>query len=113
MLNKMLSRYDSVVKEAKRLSVLEEKAWRESLEKNKEKLLLTIRESAAGSHTNTLLKTVFGPKPLFYADYTASGKSLSFIEDYIQNSVLPLYANTHSMLSATGKQTMFFREEAR
>ncbi len=48
-----------------------------------------------------------------YADYTASGRSLSFIEDYIREAVLPLYANTHTESSGTGLQTTRFREEAR
>ena len=37
----------------------------------------------------------------------------SFIEDYIRDAVLPLYANTHTESSGTGLQTTRFREEAR
>jgi selenocysteine lyase/cysteine desulfurase len=55
----------------------------------------------------------FGPRPVVYADYTASGRSLSFIEDYIRDVVLPLYANTHTESSGTGLQTSRSREEAR
>jgi selenocysteine lyase/cysteine desulfurase len=55
----------------------------------------------------------FGPRRVTYADYTASGQSLSFIEDYIRDAVLPLYANTHTESSGTGLQTTRFREEAR
>ncbi|HKF84155.1 MAG TPA: aminotransferase class V-fold PLP-dependent enzyme [Candidatus Limnocylindrales bacterium] len=55
----------------------------------------------------------FGVRRVTYADYTASGRSLSFLEDYIRDAVLPLYANTHTESSGTGLQTTRFREEAR
>ncbi|HEX5827793.1 MAG TPA: hypothetical protein VFY23_09755, partial [Candidatus Limnocylindrales bacterium] len=38
----------------------------------------------------------YGVRRVTYADYTASGRSLSFLEDYIREAVLPLYANTHT-----------------
>ncbi|MCA9738210.1 MAG: aminotransferase class V-fold PLP-dependent enzyme [Gemmatimonadota bacterium] len=55
----------------------------------------------------------FGPRRVTYADYTASGRSLSFVEDLIRDAVLPLYANTHTESSGTGLQTTRFREDAR
>ena len=55
----------------------------------------------------------FGARRVTYADYTASGRSLSFIEDYIRDAVMPLYANTHTESSGTGLQTTRFREDAR
>ena len=48
-----------------------------------------------------------------YADYTASGRSIDFIEDFIRDAVLPLYANTHTESSGTGLQTSRLREDAR
>lgn len=70
-----------------------------------------IRRSVIGR--DQMVDGVFGPRPVVYADYTASGRSLSFIEDYIRESVLPLYANTHTESSGTGLQTTRFREDAR
>jgi selenocysteine lyase/cysteine desulfurase len=55
----------------------------------------------------------FGLRRLTYADYTASGRSLGFIEEYIRDQVMPRYANTHTESSGTGRQTTRFREDAR
>ncbi len=55
----------------------------------------------------------FGMRRVTYADYTASGRNLAFIEDYIREQVMPLYANTHTESSGTGRQTSRFREDAR
>jgi len=70
-----------------------------------------IRNSVIGDKHG--IQTPFGQKPLVYADYTASGRSLSFIEDFIRDQVLPFYANTHTETSFTGAQTTAFREQAR
>jgi len=75
------------------------------------KLIEQIRQSVIGE--GRLFPTPFGLKPLIYADYTASGRSLDFIEDYIRENIMPFYANTHSEASATGRQTTAFREQAR
>ena len=70
-----------------------------------------VRESVIGA--DTAVVTPFGLRRVTYADYTASGRSLGFVEDFIRDSVLPLYANTHTETSGTGLQTTRFREEAR
>ncbi|WP_261841342.1 aminotransferase class V-fold PLP-dependent enzyme [Aliamphritea ceti] len=74
-------------------------------------LIQRIRDAVIGS--DQTITTPFGDKPLVYADYTASGRSLNFIEEYIQQQVLPFYANTHTESSYTGAQTGQLREQAR
>lgn len=74
-------------------------------------LIDAIRTSVIGEDEAFL--GPFGARRVTYADYTASGRALTFIEDFIREVVLPLYANTHTESSGTGLQTTRFREEAR
>ena len=74
-------------------------------------LVEAIRDSVIGK--DTAVDTPYGRRRVTYADYTASGRCLSFIEDYLRDQVLPLYANTHTETSGTGLQTTRFREDAR
>ncbi len=76
-----------------------------------EALIRRVRESLIGR--DEAVVGPWGARRVTYADYTASGRSLSFIEDWIRDAVLPLYANTHTESSGTGLQTTRFREEAR
>jgi len=74
-------------------------------------LINKIRDAVIGE--KQAIHTSFGCKPLIYADYTASGRALDFIEQYISEQVLPFYANTHTETSYTGAQTTLLREQAR
>ncbi|HSD71176.1 MAG TPA: aminotransferase, partial [Thermoanaerobaculia bacterium] len=74
-------------------------------------LIETIRGAVIGD--DEAVMGPYGLRRVTYADYTASGRSLTFIEDYIREAVLPLYANTHTESSGTGLQTTRFREDAR
>ena len=55
----------------------------------------------------------FGRRPLIYADYVASGRALSQVEDFIRDRVLPFYANTHTEASFCGEYMGRLREAAR
>ena len=84
---------------------------KDSAIRESEKLIETIRASIVGD--DTVIESPFGERRVTYADYTASGRSLSFIETFIQDEVMPMYANTHTESSGTGLQTTRFREDAR
>jgi selenocysteine lyase/cysteine desulfurase len=74
-------------------------------------LLARIREAVIGD--DTMMDGPYGPRRVTYCDYTASGRALTFLEDFLRCEVLPRYANTHTEASGTGLQTTRLREDAR
>ena len=79
---------------------------------DKKRLIVeSLRSSIIGSYEK--FSGPFGNRPIIYADWTASGKCVRKVEDYISNNVIPLYGNTHTTTSVTGHQTTCFRHEAR
>ncbi|MES9875295.1 MAG: aminotransferase class V-fold PLP-dependent enzyme, partial [Candidatus Sedimenticola sp. 6PFRAG7] len=53
---------------------------------------------------DTEIETPFGKRLMSYADYTASGRSLHFIENYLQQ-LERLYANSHTEDDTSGRVT--------
>ena len=70
-----------------------------------------IRAAVIGD--DLAMATPYGLRRVTYADYTASGRALAFIEEFLREQVLPAYANTHTESSGTGLQTSRLREESR
>ncbi len=62
----------------------------------------SVRRSIIGG--GTMLATPFGTRRLTYADYTASGRAVAFIEDYLR-AMMETYGNTHTEDDATGSIT--------
>ncbi|XP_057980266.1 uncharacterized protein LOC131166026 [Malania oleifera] len=54
----------------------------------------------------------YGERRVTYADHTATGQSLCYIESFILNNVLPFYGNTHTTDSQVGQRTTKMVHEA-
>ncbi|MBM3603802.1 MAG: aminotransferase class V-fold PLP-dependent enzyme [Alphaproteobacteria bacterium] len=70
-----------------------------------------LRDGLIGE--GAMIEGVFGPKPLIYADYTASGRALRQIEAFVMDHVLPYYANSHTEASFCGARMTGMRRAAR
>ena len=71
----------------------------------------SIRKGIIGQ--DIILDGPFGPKPLLYADYVASGRPLRQVEDFVATHVLPYYANPHTEASFCGTYSTRLRNSAR
>ena len=89
------------------ISVDKKSSLEQSSCEDKSKLRSYIDVNIIGKESTFL--SPFGRKRIVYCDYTASGKSLSFIEDFIAKEVLPLYGNTHTTTTVTSLQTTLYR----
>ena len=78
--------------------------------KSFEEISSLIRKSELGRPA--FIETPFGQRLLCYADLTATGRHLAFVESWIDR-VRPLYANTHTAVSSTGRIMTHLREQAR
>lgn len=69
-----------------------------------------IRQNEVGRRA--CVETPFGRRLMFYADLTATGRYLHFVERWVER-IRPFYANTHTAVSSTGRITTALREKAR
>lgn len=68
-----------------------------------------LRSEIIGSHKE--VNTPYGSRVITYADYTASGRTVGFIEKYLIN-LQESYANSHTEDSYTGKTMTTFVHQA-
>lgn len=73
--------------------------------------LAVLREGLIGKGRH--VPGPFGPKPMLYCDYTASGRALMQIEEFVLEEVLPWYANSHTEASHCGARMTAMRRGAR
>lgn len=69
-----------------------------------------IRQNEVGRRA--WLDTPYGRRLITYADLTATGRYLHFVEAWLRR-VRPFYANSHTTISSTGRVMTELREEAR
>ncbi|EES03557.1 uncharacterized protein LOC8069826 [Sorghum bicolor] len=62
-----------------------------------------LRSQIIGSEAE--FASPFGTRRITYADHTASGRCLRFVEEFVARNVLPFYGNTHTTDSYVGLHT--------
>lgn len=75
-----------------------------------EEVAAFIRQNEVGRRA--WLDTPYGRRLVSYADLTATGRYLHFVEAWLRR-VRPFYANSHTAISSTGRVMTELREEAR
>ncbi|MGQ7847593.1 aminotransferase class V-fold PLP-dependent enzyme [Granulosicoccus sp. 3-233] len=70
-----------------------------------------VRSGLIGNHA--MVDGPFGPRPLIYADYVASGRALHQIESFVLERILPYYSNSHTQASYCGSFCTRTRQAAR
>ena len=78
---------------------------------NSPNYLNTLFTSSIGN--DVTFNSPFGKKSIIYSDFTASGRGLKEIENFISNQILPFYANIHSSCGYLAEQSTAFRNEAK
>ncbi len=69
-----------------------------------------VRQNEVGRRAR--IETPFGARLICYADLTATGRFLHFVEAWMRR-VAPFYANTHTAISSTGRVMTQLRERSR
>jgi len=64
---------------------------------NAKEFIASLNDEIIGN--NIEYEGPFGKRPLIYTDWTASGRAVKHIEDYMNKKVLPYYGNTVSIPS--------------
>jgi hypothetical protein len=64
-------------------------------------ILSLIQSSIVGG--NLVFQGAFGPRPCIYADWTASGRSVDFIEDFVRDEVKALVMRMYSVVGTLNR----------
>jgi selenocysteine lyase/cysteine desulfurase len=75
-----------------------------------EEMAALVRQHEVGRRA--AFETPFGRRLICYADLTATGRYLHFVEAWMRR-VRPFYANSHTAISSSGRVMTELREEAR